>query len=120
MSELAEEPMPIGYTPGDESDRDLALFGIRLAMRRLGCLEVVGSKLDGSVREMLKFRVKSKHANLAAESIEADIRTIWDREVVGSSLSICRVEPSELGFNFRFALLHAHRTFVTGVIVVEL
>jgi hypothetical protein len=53
------------------------------------------------------------------ESMEADIRTVWNREVARTSASIIRVDDTAKGFEFRFALLHERGEFITGVIAVD-
>jgi hypothetical protein len=113
-----DDPMPAGYMPGSEAARGLLLLKLRQALSEVPYLRIVSASSEGSRSEMVSIQVRSTICS-AAETAEADIRTVWERSIVGSSTSILRIHDKPDGFDFKFALLQEAGDFLTCSIGVS-
>src|SRR6185436_14336976 len=81
----------VRYLPASEAERGLTLLHIRCALARVPYLEITSVIVEDGIRDMIRVKVRPKVARTPAATIEADIRTVWEREVAASCTGISRI-----------------------------
>jgi hypothetical protein len=107
------------YSPASEADIDAALTRCTEALELIPYMEVEEGIRQESQREMIRIRCRTRTDSFALDMVEIDVSTVWRAVLVAGNSSMQNVVDAEDGFDFRFAILAADGTYLTGLIEVR-